>query len=57
MNLIYVRDKETKDKLIALGFELIKEDKTNGIWCFANKDGKAEFALAKDCAATNRLYL
>lgn len=38
MHFVYVMKKEDKDKMIAMGYSLIKEDKRNHIWVFENKD-------------------
>lgn len=38
MRFVYVMKKEDKDKMIAMGYSLIKEDKRNNIWVFENKD-------------------
>lgn len=38
MRFIYVMKKEDKDKMVAMGYLLIKEDKRNLIWVFENKD-------------------
>ena len=38
MRFIYVMKKEDKDKMVEMGYLLIKEDKRNLIWVFENKD-------------------
>lgn len=38
MRFVYVMKKEDKDKMVAMGYSLIKEDKRNQIWVFENKD-------------------
>lgn len=38
MRFVYVMKKEDKDKMVAMGYSLIKEDKRNHIWVFDNKD-------------------
>ena len=38
MRFVYVMKKEDRDKMITMGYSLIKEDKQNHIWVFANKD-------------------
>lgn len=38
MHFVYVMKREDKDKMIAMGYSLIKEDKRNHIWVFENKD-------------------
>ena len=42
-SFIYVFDAETKDKMIALSFTLLKEDVVNGRYVFVN-DGRSDFA-------------
>lgn len=36
---IYVTDKENRDKLIKLGYELLKGNDRIAIWVFKNKEG------------------
>lgn len=38
MRFVYVMKKEDKDKMVAMGYSLIKEDKRNHIWVFENED-------------------
>ena len=38
MRFVYVMKKEDKDKMVAMGYSLIKEDKRNHICVFENKD-------------------
>lgn len=38
MRFVYVMKKEDKDKMVAMGYSLIKEDRRNHIWVFKNKD-------------------
>ncbi len=38
MRFVYVMSKTDKDKMIAMGYALIKEDKNNHIWVFENRD-------------------
>lgn len=38
MRFVYVMKKEDKDKMVAMGYSLIKEDKKNNLWVFENKD-------------------
>lgn len=40
MNFIYVRSEDDKNRLLSLGYALVKEDKRNRIWVFQNKDAK-----------------
>ena len=38
MRFIYVMSKEDMDKMTAMGYSMIKEDRRNHIWVFENKD-------------------
>lgn len=38
MYFIYVRNEQDKNKMIALDYTLMKEDKRNNMWVFQNKD-------------------
>lgn len=38
MRFVYVMSEEDKNKMTAMGYALIKEDKRNHIWVFENKD-------------------
>lgn len=38
MRFVYVMKKEDRDKMAAMGYPLIKEDRRNHIWVFENKD-------------------
>lgn len=38
MHFIYVMSVRDKDKMLSLGYSLVKEDKRNSIWVFQNKD-------------------
>lgn len=40
MNFVYVTSKHDKDKMLALGYVLMKEDSRNKMWVFKNKDTK-----------------
>lgn len=44
MHFIYVMSEQDKDKMIALGYTLMKEDIRNFIWVFQNKDSE-KFAI------------
>jgi hypothetical protein len=39
---IYVYKEEDKDRLMNLGFKLLKKDDKNEIWCFMNTDSSQE---------------
>lgn len=38
MRFIYVMSKKDRDKMISMGYSLIKEDARNHVWVFDNKD-------------------
>lgn len=38
MHFIYVMSVRDKDKMLSLGYSLVKKDKRNSIWVFQNKD-------------------
>lgn len=38
MHFIYVMSVKDKDKMLSLGYDLIKEDARNSMWVFQNKD-------------------
>ena len=38
MRFIYIKSQSDKEKMLELGYTLIKEDTHNGIWVFLNKD-------------------
>mgnify|MGYP006384291485 CR=1 FL=1 len=38
MCFVYVMSKEDRNKMIAMGYSLIKEDERNNVWIFKNKD-------------------
>lgn len=38
MHFIYVMRQEDKNKMIELGYELLKEDPRNGVWVFENNN-------------------
>lgn len=42
---IYVFDKESRDEMVAAGFKLLKSDKKNDVYVFANRNDMA-FELA-----------
>ncbi len=37
---IYVTDKKSKDKLVKLGYELLKGNDKTGVWVFKNRTDK-----------------
>lgn len=43
MHFIYVMSEQDKNKMLALGYVLMKEDIRNRVWVFQNKNDK-EFA-------------
>lgn len=38
MHFIYVMSEQDKDKMLALGYVFVQEDKRNHMWVFQNKD-------------------
>ncbi len=38
MHFIYVMSTKDKDKMLSLGYSLVKEDTRNSMWVFQNKD-------------------
>lgn len=38
MKFIYIFTQEGYDDMVRRGYELLKEDRANGIWVFVNKD-------------------
>ena len=38
MNFIYVMSVKDKNKMVSLGYDLIREDTRNSMWVFKNKD-------------------
>lgn len=40
MRFIYVKSESDKEKMLKLGYSLMKEDSQNGIWVFLNEDAK-----------------
>lgn len=45
MNFVYVQGETNKDKMLALGYELIKSDSKGRIFIFKNKDEALKFGL------------
>lgn len=40
MHFIYVMSEQDKDKMLALGYAMMKEDVKNHMWVFLNEDTK-----------------
>ena len=38
MRFVYVKSEQDRDLMLALGYDLMKEDKRNHIWIFQNKN-------------------
>lgn len=38
MRFVYVMTADDRDKMLEMGYSLMKEDKRNHIWVFENKD-------------------
>lgn len=52
---LYVMDTESRDKLLALGFELLKTNTQNTIWVFVNKQELAFDSLEVPCVVSDTL--
>lgn len=54
---IYVMDEESRDKLLKLGFELLKKHDGRSVWVFINKQELEFDAIAEDidCVVTDIL--
>lgn len=52
---IYVMDVESKDKLLKLGYELLKDDEKNTIWVFSNKDNQQFDSFNIPCVVSDVL--
>lgn len=50
MHFIYVMSKADKDKMLALGYSLVREDERNSMWVFQNKD-TATFACEDEISS------
>lgn len=57
MHFIYVRSEQDKDKMLALGYTLIKEDKRNNMWIFQNKNTELFACNAEMSAAGIKFVL
>lgn len=53
MHFIYVMRDEDKNKLIELGYKLLKEDIRNNIWVFSNKNEHLYFSTSDDLSNNN----
>jgi len=52
---IYVMDTESRDKLVNLGYELLKENETKTIWVFVNKSDQSFDAVDVPCVVSDTL--
>lgn len=52
---LYVMDKESRDRLLALGFELLKANDKNTIWVFVNKSEQAFDSVDVPCVVSDTL--
>lgn len=50
MHFIYVMSRADKDKMLALGYFLVREDERNSMWVFQNKD-TATFACEDEISS------
>lgn len=55
MMFIYVTHKEYRDKLLSLGYTLLKEHKDQNIWVFAAKENMTFEAIEVPCITSNVL--
>ena len=49
---VYVTDRAAKDKLLSLGFRLIRSDEKNSLWCFLNRQD-VRFEFHGDCCVVS----
>lgn len=52
---LYVMDAESRDKLLTLGFELLKANPQNTIWVFVNKQELAFDSVEVPCVVSDTL--
>ena len=52
---IYVMDVESKDKLLQLGYTLLKDNGNGSIWVFVNKEGQQFDSLDVPCVVSDVL--
>lgn len=51
---VYVMDDDSRRLLEARGFQLIKKDARNGLWCFENKNMETfEFSMDIPCVVSD----
>lgn len=52
---LYVMDTESRDKLLTLGFELLKKSDKNAIWVFVNKPDQTFDMVDVPCVVSDIL--
>lgn len=52
---LYVMDTESRDKLLNLGFELLKENGKKTVWVFLNKSNQTFDMVDVPCVISNIL--
>lgn len=52
---LYVMDSESKDKLVKLGFELLKENSKKTVWIFKNKPEQLFATVGIPCVVSDTL--
>lgn len=52
---VYVMDIVHRDKLLQMGYQLVKADESNGVWCFENKQDTLMFELDFPCVVSDIL--
>lgn len=50
---IYVMDVESRDLLINKGYQLLKADEQNGVWCFVNDTENLTFEENCPCVISD----
>lgn len=52
---LYVIDTKSRDKLISLGYKLLKEDNKRSIWIFVNKENLTFNSADVSCVVSDTL--
>lgn len=52
---LYVMDAESRDKLISLGYKLLKENERGNIWIFANSKDRTFDNIDVSCVVSDTL--
>ena len=56
MHFIYVKQQDDKEKMLSLGYHLLKEDEKNQIWVFANRK-QAGFSTEDELKKADVVFL